>query len=41
VGLALVPAIWSKRNNGLHDWLCRTTVIYAWRPRSLESRPHE
>ena len=41
VGLALVPAIWSKRNNGLHDWLCRTTVVYAWRPRSLESRPHE
>jgi uncharacterized RDD family membrane protein YckC len=40
-GLVLLTALVSKRNNGMHDWLCRTAVVYEWRPRSMESRPHE
>ena len=40
-GLVLLTALVSKRNNGVHDWLCRTTVIYDWRPRSMETRPPE
>jgi uncharacterized RDD family membrane protein YckC len=40
-GLVLLTALVSKRNNGVHDWLCRTTVIYDWRPRAMESRPPE
>jgi uncharacterized RDD family membrane protein YckC len=40
-GLVLLTVLVSKRNNGVHDWLCRTTVIYEWRPRphSSENRP--
>jgi uncharacterized RDD family membrane protein YckC len=40
-GLVLLTALVSKRNNGVHDWLCRTAVVYDWRPRphSRESRP--
>jgi uncharacterized RDD family membrane protein YckC len=36
-GLVLFTALVSRRNNGVHDWLCRTTVIYDWRPRAMES----
>jgi len=38
-GLVLLTALVSKRNNGVHDWLCRTAVVYDWRPQSRRSRP--
>ncbi len=38
-GLVLLTALVSKRNNGVHDWLCRTAVVYDWRPQSRSSRP--
>jgi uncharacterized RDD family membrane protein YckC len=40
-GLVLLTALVSKRNNGVHDWLCRTAVVYDWRPQSRHSRPPE
>jgi uncharacterized RDD family membrane protein YckC len=39
LGFVLVTVIVSKRNNGVHDWLCRTAVVYDWRPQSRHSRP--
>jgi uncharacterized RDD family membrane protein YckC len=42
LGLCLLTALVSRRNNGFHDWLCRTAVVYEWRPRLVsESRPSE
>jgi len=44
VGLPVLSMAWilvSRKNAGWHDLVCRTTVIYDWRPRSRESRPHE
>ena len=38
-GLVLLTALVSRRNNGVHDWLCRTAVVYDWRPQSRQSRP--
>src|SRR5206468_2103616 len=38
-GLVLLTALVSRRNNGIHDWLCRTAVVYDWRPRAMETRP--
>ena len=42
-GISMLWILVSRKNAGLHDLVCRTTVIYDWRPRSLatESRPHE
>jgi uncharacterized RDD family membrane protein YckC len=40
-GLVLLTALVSRRNNGVHDWLCRTAVIYEWRPHSRQNRPAE
>jgi uncharacterized RDD family membrane protein YckC len=40
-GLVLLTALVSKRNNGVHDWLCRTAVVYDWHPQSRKSRPPE
>jgi uncharacterized RDD family membrane protein YckC len=39
LGFVLVTVFVSKRNNGVHDWLCRTAVVYDWRPHSRQSRP--
>jgi uncharacterized RDD family membrane protein YckC len=46
VVLPVVSMLWilvSRKNAGLHDLVCRTTVIYDWRSHSgaAESRPHE
>jgi uncharacterized RDD family membrane protein YckC len=41
LGLVLLTAIVSRRNNGVHDWFCRTAVVYDWRAHSRHSRPHE
>lgn len=46
VFLPMVSMAWilvSRKNAGLHDLVCRTTVIYDWRPRSgrSESRRRE
>jgi uncharacterized RDD family membrane protein YckC len=40
-GLVLLTALVSRRNNGVHDWLCRTAVVYDWRPQSRRSGPAE
>ena len=42
--LSMLWILVSRKNAGIHDLVCRTTVIYDWRPRSStpdESRPHE
>jgi uncharacterized RDD family membrane protein YckC len=44
VGLPVLSMAWilvSKKNAGWHDLVCRTTVVYDWRPRSVKSRPQE
>jgi len=41
LGLVLLTVLVSKRNNGVHDWLCGTTVIYEWRPQHRQTRPPE
>jgi uncharacterized RDD family membrane protein YckC len=44
VGLPVLSMSWilvSKKNAGWHDLVCRTTVVYDWRPRSIKSRPQE
>jgi uncharacterized RDD family membrane protein YckC len=36
VAIPLLSMVWilvSRKNAGLHDLVCRTTVIYDWRPR--------
>ena len=38
-GLVLVTVLVSRRNNGVHDWLCRTAVVYDWRPPSRNPDP--
>ncbi len=41
-GLCLLTAIVSRHNNGVQDWVCRTAVVYDWRPRLVsQSRPPE
>ena len=41
-GISMLWIIVSRKNAGLHDLVCRTTVIYDWRAHSAaESRPHE
>ena len=43
-GVSMLWILVSRKNAGVHDLVCRTTVIYDWRPRSpaaVESRPHE
>jgi hypothetical protein len=41
----VVSMLWilvSRKNAGIHDLVCRTTVIYDWRPRLVsQSRPPE
>ncbi|MEX1007292.1 MAG: RDD family protein [Acidimicrobiia bacterium] len=44
VFLPVISMAWillSRKNAGLHDLACRTTVIYDWRARSIDSRPRE
>ena len=46
VVIPVVSMLWilvSRKNAGIHDLVCRTTVIYDWRPRSgrAGSRPRE
>jgi uncharacterized RDD family membrane protein YckC len=38
LGLGVLLVLVSKRNKSLYDMWCRTGVVYAWRPASLESR---
>ena len=45
VYIPVISMLWilvSRKNAGLHDLVCRTTVVYDWRPRLVsESRPPE
>ena len=38
LGLGVVTVLFSRRNKSLYDMLCKTAVVYAWRPSLPESR---
>ena len=41
LGLGVVTVLFSKRNRSLYDMICKTAVIYAWRPSLPESRQNQ
>jgi uncharacterized RDD family membrane protein YckC len=38
LGLGVVTVLFSRRNKSLYDMLCKTAVVYAWRPALPETR---
>jgi uncharacterized RDD family membrane protein YckC len=38
VGLGVVTVLFSRRNKSAYDMICKTAVVYSWRPRLAESR---
>jgi uncharacterized RDD family membrane protein YckC len=38
LGVGLVVVLFSRRNRSLYDMICRTSVVYDWRPKLSESR---
>jgi uncharacterized RDD family membrane protein YckC len=38
LGVGLVFVLFSKRNRSLYDMICKSSVVYAWRPNWPESR---
>ncbi len=40
LGLGVVTVLFSRRNKSLYDMLCKTAVVYAWRPALPETRQH-
>ncbi|MFI5053263.1 MAG: RDD family protein [Acidimicrobiia bacterium] len=41
LGLGVVTVLFSRRNMSLYDMICKTAVVYAWRPGLAESRQNQ
>jgi len=41
LGLGVVTVLFSRRNKSLYDMLCKTAVVYDWRPALPETRQNQ